>query len=87
MTEGFHGPPNVVDQLCAAIYQRMARADDRKMGLGVLAAVLERVKQLGIDARQAGQALGIDLVGLALVRVDEPRLARVGHKDLVAALL
>jgi hypothetical protein len=27
------------------------------MGLGVLAAVFERVKQFGIEARQAGQAL------------------------------
>jgi hypothetical protein len=28
--------------------------------------VFERVKQFGIDARQAGQALGIYLVSLAL---------------------
>jgi len=31
------------------------------VSLGVLAAVFERVKQFGIDARQAGQALGVEL--------------------------
>jgi hypothetical protein len=55
------------------------------VSLGVLAAVLEGVKQFGIDARQAGQALGVEPVGLlAPGGVDEPRPARVGYQDLVA---
>jgi len=49
--------------------------------------VFERVKQFGIDARQAGQALGIYLVSLALGGVDEPRPVRVGLQNLMAALL
>src|SRR5215210_8946321 len=36
---------------------------------------------------EACQVLGIDLVGLLLVGVDEPQLASIGHQDLVAALL
>jgi hypothetical protein len=54
------------------------------VGLGVLAPVFERVEQLGIEARQAGQVLGIDLVGLLLVGVDQSQLAGIGHKYLVA---
>jgi hypothetical protein len=45
------------------------------MGLGVFAPVLEWVKQPRIEARQAGQVLGIYFVGLLLVGVDEPQLA------------
>jgi putative transposase len=40
------------------------------MSLGVLAAVFERIKQFGIETRQAGQTLGIYFVGLAFVGVD-----------------
>ena len=57
------------------------------MSLGVLAPVRNRVEQLRIQASQASQVLGVDLVGLLLVGVDEPQLASVGHQDLVAALL
>ena len=57
------------------------------MGRGVFASVLERVQQLRIKACQAGQILGIHLVGLSFVGVDEPCLAGVGYEDLVATLL
>ena len=40
------------------------------MGLGVFAPVPNRVEQLRIEARQASQVLGIDLVGLTLVGLD-----------------
>jgi hypothetical protein len=46
------------------------------MGLGVFAPVLEWVEQFRIQTCQASQILGIDLVGLAFVGVDEPRLLR-----------
>jgi hypothetical protein len=49
--------------------------------------VFERVKQFGINTCQAGQALGIYLVGLALGGVDEPRPARIGHQHLVTTPL
>ena len=78
---------DVVDQLRSATDQRLARADDRHMGLGVFAPVLYGVQQLRIEACQAGQVLGIDFVGLAPVGIDEPHFASIGHKDLVAALL
>jgi hypothetical protein len=77
----------VVHQPSAAIHQSLPRVDDGHVGLGVLAPVRNRVEQLGIEARQAGEVLGIDLVGLLLVCVDEPQLAGDGHQDLVAALL
>jgi hypothetical protein len=55
------------------------------MGLGVLTPVLEWVQQLRIKTCQASQILGIDLICLLLVGVDEPQFAGIGHKDLVAA--
>jgi hypothetical protein len=57
------------------------------VGLALFAPVLEWVQQLGVHSSQAGQVLGIHLVGLAPVGVDEPQFAGVGHKDLVATLL
>jgi hypothetical protein len=57
----------VVDQLGAAIHQSLPGADDGHVGLGVLAPVRNRVEQLGIEARQSGQVLGIYFVGLTLV--------------------
>jgi len=57
------------------------------MSLALFAPVLERVQELRIEACQAGQVLGVDLVGLAFVGVDEPQFACVGHKYLVATLL
>ncbi len=45
------------------------------MGLGVFAPMFEWVEQLRVETRQAGQTLGVDLVGLLLVGVDEPQFA------------
>jgi hypothetical protein len=57
------------------------------MGLALFAPMLERVQELRIHSCQASQVLGIYFIRLAFVGVDEPQLARVRHKDLVAALL
>jgi hypothetical protein len=46
--------------------------------------MLQRVQELRIHPSQAGQVLGIDLIGFLLVGVDEPEFAGVGHQDLVA---
>jgi hypothetical protein len=77
----------VIDQLRAATHQRLTRADDGQMSLAVFAPVLEWVQELRIQACQASQVLGIYLVGFALVGVDEPQFAGIGHKYLMAALL
>src|SRR5829696_1863083 len=57
------------------------------MGLGVLTPVLERVQQLRIHSSQPSEVFGMQFVTLALVGVDEPYLAGIGHQNLVAQLL
>jgi hypothetical protein len=57
------------------------------MGLGVFAPMLERVQELRIKTRQASQVLGVYLIRLALVGIDEPQFAGIGHQHLVAAFL
>ena len=57
------------------------------MGLGAFAPVPDRIEQLRIEACQAGQVLGVDLVSLALAGEDQPQFTSIGHQDLVAALL
>jgi hypothetical protein len=57
------------------------------MGLGVFAPMLERVQELRIQTRQASQVLGVHLIRLTLVGIDEPQFASIGHQDLVAAFL
>jgi hypothetical protein len=57
------------------------------MGLGVFAPMLERVQELRIQTRQASQVLGVHLIRLALVGIDEPQFASIGHQYLVAAFL
>jgi hypothetical protein len=77
----------VVYELRAATDQRLPGADDGHMGLGVFASVLQRVQQLRIEACQASQILGVDLVRFALVGVDEPQFTSIGHQHLMTALL
>ena len=43
-SEGFDRSSDVVHELGAAIYQRLAGANDRHMSLGVLTPVLERIQ-------------------------------------------
>jgi hypothetical protein len=57
------------------------------MGLALFAPMLEWVQQLRVHSCQASQILGIDLVGLAFVAIDEPQFTGIGHQYLVAALL
>jgi hypothetical protein len=57
------------------------------VGLALFAPVLERVQELRIEACQASEILGVDLIRLTRVGVDEPYLASIGHQDLMAALL
>jgi len=86
-SKGLDCSTDVVDQLRTAPDQRLTRADDRKMSLGVFAAVFEWIKQFRIKTCEASEVLGIYLVSLALVCVDQPRLARVGHQHPMATLL
>src|SRR3712207_407126 len=49
--------------------------------------MLQRREQLGVHSSgKTSQLLGIQLVGLSPLAIDQPRLARVGHQDLVATL-
>ncbi len=57
------------------------------MSLGVFAPMLEWVQQLRIKTCQASQILGIDLISLAFVGIDEPQLPGIGHQNLVTTLL
>jgi hypothetical protein len=57
------------------------------MSLGAFAPMLEGVQELGIQACQASEVLGVYLVGLAFVGIDEPYLTGIGHQYLVATLL
>ena len=86
-SEGFDRPADVVHELGAAIYQRLPGADNGQMGLGVFAPMLERVQELGVHSCQASQILGIYLIGLAFVGVDEPQFTGIGYQDLVTTLL
>jgi len=57
------------------------------MSLALLAPVLEGVQELRVHSCQASQVLGVYLIGLAFVGIDEPQFAGVGHRDLVATPL
>ena len=54
------------------------------MGLRVFASMFEWVQELRVHSSQASQILGIDLIGLAFVGIDEPQFAGVGNEYLVA---
>jgi hypothetical protein len=57
------------------------------MSLALFAPVLEGVQELRIHSCQASQVLGVYLICLLLVGIDEPKFAGVGHQYLVATLL
>jgi hypothetical protein len=60
--------------------------DYRQVSLGVAASVLHRVQKFRIGPSEAGQLLGIELVGLTPLAIDQPRLTRIGYEYLVTAL-
>src|SRR5215210_9447841 len=86
VSERFHRPADVVDHLGAATDQRLSRMDYRQVNLGVLAPVFHRVQKLRIGSGQTGQLLGIELVGLTLLAIDQPSLTRISDQYLVATL-
>jgi hypothetical protein len=57
---------DVVDQLRAATDQCITRTDYGHVSLALFAPVLEWIEQLRIQARQASEVFGIDLIGLLL---------------------
>jgi len=74
----------MVDELSAGANQAVASADDRQVGLGLRAAMVDGGEQLGVEPSQSGQVFGVGAIALAGVAVDQAQLAGVGHQDLVA---
>jgi hypothetical protein len=60
--------------------------DYRQVSLGVAASVLHRVQKFRIGPSKAGQLLGIELVGLMPLAIDQPSLTRISDQYLVATL-
>ena len=52
-TKGLHGSPNVVYKLRTRANQRLTRAEDRQVSLGIFTSVLEGVQELRIKTCQA----------------------------------
>jgi len=55
----------------------------RQVDLCLLALVGDGMQQARIDAAQLGEHLRIQFVALAVVRVDRPKLAGIGHDHFV----
>jgi hypothetical protein len=49
--------------------------------------MLERIEQFRIQTCHTSEVLGVDLIRLRLIGVDELEFAGIGHQDLVAAPL
>src|SRR5918993_4686040 len=86
VSERFHRPAYVVDHLGAATDQRLSRMDYRQVSLGVLAPVLHRVQKFRIGPGETGQLLGIELVGLTPLAIDQSSLTRISDQYFVATL-
>src|SRR5215210_1742952 len=61
-SEGLDRSSNVVYELRAGAHQRLTRADDGHMGLGVFAPMFEWVQELRVHSCQASQVLGVYLI-------------------------
>ena len=83
---GLDGAAHVVDEQRARAHQRVAGAHHGEVVLALFAAVADRGEQLGVEAPQPRQPLGVEAVGLALAAGDQRDLARVGDDHLVAEL-
>src|SRR3990170_2183812 len=57
------------------------------MGRGFRASMANGGEELGIEAGETGQVLGVGLVCLAGAAEDQPQRARVGDQDLMPELL
>ena len=83
---GLDGAAHVVDEQRARAHQRVAGAHHGEVVLALFAAVADRGEQLGVEAPQPRQPLGVMPVGLALAAGNQRDLARVGDNHLVAEL-
>jgi hypothetical protein len=54
------------------------------VSLRLFTPVLDGIQKLGIYPGQARQLLSVELIGLTLLTVDQPGLARIGYHYLVA---
>jgi hypothetical protein len=73
----------VTDQLRATDDEGIAAAKQGSVGLGRLTAILDRVEQRGVDAGEASQSLGIQLVVLLPAAVNQPNVPGIGGDRLV----
>jgi len=76
----------MVDELSAGANQAVASSDDRQVGLGLRAPMVDGGEQLGVQPGQPGQVLGVGAIALAGVAEDQTQLAGVGRQDFVTKL-
>jgi hypothetical protein len=77
-------PTYLVDQLTAGAHQPVARAQQHEVPLRLLSPVHDRCEQVGVDAAETREKLGIEVVTLRVVLGDQPHPPRVGDDRVVS---
>jgi hypothetical protein len=86
-TCGFDHTAHVVDKHGTCAHKDISRADHGQVSLSLLTAVKDRGEKFGIEASQASQIFGVDLVIFTGILVDQTKLACIGHDDLMTQIL
>jgi hypothetical protein len=84
--EGFYGTTDLVDEHSTGSDEGGAAADDSKVGLLLLGAMLDRGEEDSVEPANAGEDLGVGAVAFVVALADELDLARIGDDDGEALL-
>ena len=76
----------MVDELSAGANQAVASSDDRQVGLGLRAPMVDGGEEPRVQPGQPGQVFGVGAIALAGVAEDQAQHAGVGHQDFVTKL-
>src|SRR6478736_7052941 len=87
VSQAFQGEAYRIDQSHSGTHQTIAQFELEHILLGLLAAMLNGMKQCGIHPGEAGQHHGITPVALPFVLIDCPGLPWIGHDHSKTQLL
>ncbi len=84
-TQGFGQSARGIDELRTRANEDVTRADQRDVGLHLLATMFDRCEELRIEANYASEDLCIGTIILPVALVNLAQLAGIGNDNLVAA--
>jgi hypothetical protein len=77
----------MIDESGPGTHEHIPAPDYGQIGLGIQLPMLDRGKQHGIESPDTSQVLGIDLIILGVVFIDQSKFARIGDNHFMSQII